>query len=120
MVDNAIQTNWNVTFYTKGTYNCLVTCKNYNKKNNFGILKKMCTKFFIKSNLNVLFLLYVVICCHMLHDMMLNGNDEDVDELMLQLKVNNVPKNKKVVEKKNSDPGVWGDEMNEPDVEFAL
>jgi len=37
---------------------------------------------------------------------MLNGNDEDVDELMLQLKVNNVPKNKKVVEKKNSDPGV--------------
>jgi len=27
--------------------------------------------------------------------MMLNGNDEDVDELMLQLKVKNVPKKQK-------------------------
>ncbi len=66
----------------------------------------MCSKFFIKSNLNVLFLLDVVVCCHMLHGMILNGNDEDVDELMLQLKLRNVPRKKKVVEKKNVDQGV--------------
>jgi hypothetical protein len=40
--------------------------------------------------------------------------------LMLQLKVKNVPKNKKGVERKNFDQGVWGDEVNELDVEFAL
>jgi len=38
--------------------------------------------------------------------MILNGKDEDVDELMLQLKVKNVPKNKKSVEKRNFDQGV--------------
>jgi hypothetical protein len=42
----------------------------------------------------------------MLHGMILNGNDEDVDELMLQLKLRNVPRKKKVVEKKNVDQGV--------------
>ncbi len=66
----------------------------------------MCREFFIKSNLNVLFLLDVVICCRMLHGMILNGKDEDVDEFMLQLKIKNVPKNKKGVEKINFDQGV--------------
>jgi hypothetical protein len=47
----------------------------------------------------------VAICCHMLHGMILNGKDEDVDELMFQWKVKNVPKNKKGVEKKNFDKG---------------
>jgi len=65
------------------------------RKNNFGILKKMFREFFIKSNLNVLFFLDLVICCCMLHNMIVNGKDEDSDELMLQLKVKNVPKNKK-------------------------
>jgi hypothetical protein len=32
--------------------------------------------------------------------------------LMLQLKIKNVPKNKKGVERRNFDQGVWGDEMN--------
>jgi hypothetical protein len=49
--------------------------------------------------------------------MILNDKDEDIDELMLQLKVKNVPKNKKGVEKRNFDQGVCSDE---PDVEFAL
>jgi hypothetical protein len=52
--------------------------------------------------------------------MILNGKDEHIDELMLQLKVKNVPKNKKGVERRNFDQGVQGDEMNEPNVEFAL
>jgi hypothetical protein len=42
----------------------------------------------------------------MLNDMILNGKDEDVDELMFQLKVQNVPKNKKGGEKSNFDQGV--------------
>ncbi len=80
----------------------------------------MFTEFFTKSNLNVLFLLDVIICCGMLYDMILNGKDEEVDELMLQLKVKNVPKNKTDVEKRNFDQGVPCDEVNEPNVEFAL
>jgi len=63
--------------FTIGLFHARITIKN-----NFGILKKMFKEFFINSNLNVLFLLDVVICCHMLHDMILNGKDEDVDELM--------------------------------------
>ncbi len=101
--------------FTIGSFHARITIKN-----NFGILKKMFREFFIKSNLNVLFLLDVVICCGMLHDMILNGKDQDVDELMLQLEIKNVPKNKKGVEMGNFDQGVWGDEVNELDVEFAL
>jgi hypothetical protein len=56
----------------------------------------------------------------MLQDMILNGKDEDVDELMFQLKVTNLPKNKKVVEKKSFDQEVRSNEVNEHDVEFAL
>jgi hypothetical protein len=87
--------------FTIGSFHARITIKN-----NFGILKKMFREFFIKSNLNVLFLLDVVICCGMLHDMILNGKDQDVDELMLQLEIKNVPKNKKGVEMGNFDQGV--------------
>jgi hypothetical protein len=37
----------------------------------------------IKSNLHVNFLLDVVICCCILHNMILSGKDVDIDELML-------------------------------------
>jgi hypothetical protein len=87
--------------FTIGLFHARITIKD-----NFGILKKMFREFFIKSNLNVLFLLDVVICCRMLHDMILNCKYEDVHELMLQLKVKNVPKNKKGVERRNFDQGV--------------
>jgi energy-converting hydrogenase Eha subunit G len=77
--------------FTIGLFHARITIKN-----SFGILIKMFKESFIKSTLNVLFLLDVVICCCMLHNMILNGKDKDVDELMLQLKVKNVPKYKKV------------------------
>ncbi len=54
-------------------------------ENNFGILKKTLCKLMIKSNLDVQFLLNVVICCYMLHNMILNGKNANIDELMLQL-----------------------------------
>ncbi len=54
-------------------------------ENNFGILKKTFCKLMIKSNLDVQFLLNVVICCYMLHNMILNGKNANIDELMLQL-----------------------------------
>jgi hypothetical protein len=104
MVDSTIQTNWNyfnLKAFTIGLFHARITIKN-----SFGILKKMCRDFFIKSNLNVLFLLDVVICCRMLHDMIMNGKDEDVDELMFQLKVKKVPKTKKGVERRNFDQGL--------------
>jgi hypothetical protein len=39
MVDDTIQTNWNVTFYIQGIYNRLVSCKNDNKKQFWYIQK---------------------------------------------------------------------------------
>jgi hypothetical protein len=42
----------------------------------------------MKSNLNVLILLDVGCCC-ILHNMILNGKDAKIDELMVQLEVNN-------------------------------
>ncbi len=44
----------------------------------------------IKSNLDVQFLPNVVICCYMLHNMILNGKNAEIDELMLQLEADNV------------------------------
>jgi hypothetical protein len=54
-------------------------------ENNFGILKKTLKELAIKSNLNVLFLLDVVICYCMLCSMILNGKDFNINELILQL-----------------------------------
>jgi hypothetical protein len=59
-------------------------------ENNFGILKKTFRKLMIKSNLDVQFLSNVIICCYMLHNMILNGKNAKIDELMLQLEVENV------------------------------
>jgi len=36
----------------------------------------------IKFNLNVLFLLYVIVYCCILHNVILNGKDANIDELM--------------------------------------
>jgi len=52
-------------------------------ENNFGILKKTFKELLIKSNLNVLFLLDVVICSYMFHNMILSGKDINIDKLML-------------------------------------
>ncbi len=57
--------------------------------NNFNnILKKTFSELMMKSNLNVLILLDVGCCC-ILHNMILNGKDAKIDELMVQLEVNN-------------------------------
>jgi len=60
-------------------------------ENNFGILKKTFQKLMIKSNLNYFSLLNVLVCYCILHNMILNGKDVDINELMLQLAVENVP-----------------------------
>jgi hypothetical protein len=58
--------------------------------NNFkNILKKTFSELVMKSNLNVLILLDVG-CCRILHNMILNGKDANIDELMVQLKVKNL------------------------------
>ncbi len=51
----------------------------------------------IKSNLDVYFFPNVVICCCMLHNMILNGKNVDIYELMLQLEAENVVENKRCV-----------------------
>jgi hypothetical protein len=42
------------------------------------------------SNLNVLFFLGVVICCYVLHNMILTSKNVDIVELLFQLEVGNV------------------------------
>jgi len=61
-------------------------------KNSFGISKKTIEELFIKSNLDVHFLPNVVIYCYILHNMIMNGKDYDIDEFMIHLEMENVAK----------------------------
>jgi hypothetical protein len=56
-------------------------------ENSFDILKKTFKELLIKLNLNVLFLPNVVVCCCMLHNMILSGKNIDIDKLMLHLEL---------------------------------
>jgi uncharacterized protein (DUF1919 family) len=71
-------------------YNKQLSCVRVIIENSFNVLKKKCWELMIKSNLNVKFHLDVVICYSIPHNMILNGKDVDIDELMLQLEVKNV------------------------------
>jgi hypothetical protein len=53
-------------------------------KNAFDILKKTFHELWLKSSFHHLFL-DVVICCCMLHNLILNWRDVDMDMLILQL-----------------------------------
>ncbi len=77
-------------------------------ENNFGILKKTFQKLMIKSNLNFFSLLNVLVCYCILHNMILNRNDVDINELMLQLVVENVPKGGNIHGELRKDDGQVG------------
>jgi hypothetical protein len=66
------------TYYIKQ-----LSCARVVVENTFIIIKKMFRELMIKSNLLVNFLLDVVICCYILHNMILSGKDVDTDELMI-------------------------------------
>jgi hypothetical protein len=53
-------------------------------ENAFKILKKTSRELLVKSNLHALFFPDVVTCC-LLYNMILDGNDVDVNALMQQL-----------------------------------
>jgi hypothetical protein len=104
MVDGTSQMNWNLTFYATRLYNKQLFHERVVVENNFDILKKIFKELLIKSNLNVLFLLDVVVCCCMLHNLILNGKDIDIDELMFQLEAKDILKiDRKVVRRKDFD-----------------
>jgi hypothetical protein len=52
-------------------------------ENVFKILKKTFKKLLLKSNLHVLFLPNVVSRCYMLQNLVLDGKDVNINELML-------------------------------------
>jgi len=54
-----------------------------------GFWKKKFKKLLLKSNLLVNFILDIVICHCMVHNLILDGRDVDVDVLMFQLEVEN-------------------------------
>jgi hypothetical protein len=62
-------------------------------ENSFDILKKTFKELLIKSNLNVLFLPNVVVCCCMLHNMILSGKDIDIDKLIFHLELEDMLEN---------------------------
>jgi len=51
-------------------------------ENYFKFLKKMLKELLQKTNLNIIFLLDVVDYCCMLHNLIFNGRNEDVESLM--------------------------------------
>jgi hypothetical protein len=60
---------------------------------NFNILKKLFQELMIKS-LDVHFFLDVVVCCCMLHNMILNKKSNDINELVQQLELEDAMKTK--------------------------
>jgi len=86
MVDGTLKTNWKWHYLLEALHNRQLFHGKIVVKNNFDISKKTFKELFIKSNLNVLFFLNVVIYSHMLHNIILNGKDIDIDELMFQPK----------------------------------
>ncbi len=60
----------------------------------------------IKFNLHVYFLLNVVVCWCILHIMILNVKDVDIDELMLQLVLENVLEKGRYNEMKRGNKGL--------------
>ncbi len=61
-------------------------------KNSFGILKQMFWELLLKISLDILFLLNVVMCCYMLHNLIMNGKDEDIETLMANWKLKMINK----------------------------
>jgi hypothetical protein len=92
MVNDTSQTNWNLTFYATRLYNKQLFHERVVVENSFNILKKIFKELLIKSNLNVLFLLDVVVCCCMFHNLILNGKDIGIDELMFRLEAKDILK----------------------------
>jgi hypothetical protein len=60
-------------------------------ENSFGISKKMFKELLLKTNLHIVFLLDVVVCCCMVHNLILDGKDEDIKSLLFQLDSKNQP-----------------------------
>jgi len=54
-------------------------------KNSFFIFKKSFIKLLLKNNLYILFLPDVVICYYILYNMILDGEEFDIETLMAQL-----------------------------------
>jgi hypothetical protein len=80
------------TIFNKQLYSARIVVEN-----NFGILKKIFRELMTKSNFDVHFFPNVVMCCYMLHNMILNGKNADIYELMPQVEVENVVKNRRCV-----------------------
>jgi hypothetical protein len=51
-------------------------------ENSFGILKKTFRKLLLKTNLHVVFILDVVVCCCILYNMIIDGKDFDMDAFL--------------------------------------
>jgi hypothetical protein len=51
--------------------------------------KKVFGELILKSHLNILFLLDVVVCCCILYNMILDGKDQDIEILMTPLDLEN-------------------------------
>ncbi len=59
-------------------------------ENAFGILRKSFRELFLKSNLHILFVPNVLVCCYIFHSIIIDGNlDLHIQTLMIQLELEN-------------------------------
>ncbi len=56
----------------------------------------MFQELLLKTSLKILFLLDIVMCCCMLHNLIMNGKDENIETFMAQLEVENDQRNASV------------------------
>ncbi len=59
-------------------------------ENAFGIQRKSFKKLFLKSNLHILFIPNVLVCCCIFHNIIIDGFlDLDIQTMMIQLELEN-------------------------------
>jgi hypothetical protein len=89
MVDGAAQENNGTPYILEALYNCWLSYDRSVVENPFEILKKLFKELLQKTNLHILSLPNVVISCCMLHNLILNGIDKNVEFFTIQLEVKN-------------------------------
>jgi hypothetical protein len=82
---------WLMIFHKQGNVRCTILELLFNRQfsreasvveNSFGILKKSFRELLLKTNLHVIFLLSVVVCCCILYNMILEKKGSDIVTLM--------------------------------------
>ncbi len=76
-------------------------------ENSFGVLKKSFKELLLETNLHILFIPNMVVCCCILYNMILGGKDIDPETLMIQLELENKANVDNVLNKKEGNGRIF-------------